>query len=752
MQKVKLNIVPKGVKKTTYLSQNDNGRVVRYELFNELIPYILDGSETITVKVVRPDGEEILESIENTFEGKAYIDVSFNDDMSAITGVGAGEIKITDGETELGSHNFDINVEIDAYNGKDVVIETASGTLAEFDTEVEDNALEYESEIPYNAEGYTGLRVINTRTAPVYDKTPYLFRKTPSGSGNSCIEKLTGLSVAFNQLIDNPNFSSSSGWSSSGCSLSVSNNEGILRKLSTETNIFSLFQSKTGLLISGHKCIVTFKAKYNDETMRGIRVREPFVSSDLTLNTTYTAYSKIGIIRENANIIEIQCLLSGLTTSTDYEVSIKDVNFIDLTQMLGSTIADYIYNLETQTAGAGVSLFKSLGFDKSYYEYNAGSLMSVKTSGRKTIGFNQFDEEMELGSYNENGAPVSSNTVLRTKNYIKVFSDTAYYIKSSMNGILFWYDAGENFIGSMPFNSVGDTKTAPSNAKLLHFRLASNYGTTYKHDICINISDPERNGQYEPYNAVTYPLDPDLELRGIPKLDANNKRYGDGDIYESNGDVTRRYGIVDLGSLSWVYTDQGFFNASLTGFKYVTEATALPPLICLPYITDTPAHVYAGTTDKTISSGTGAPNVWIRDSAYSDAATFKTAMSGVYLIYELATPTSESADPYTDPQEARVTEEFIDNRAIPIPVGHDTIYGTDIEYQDIDFDTTIYGGEIDAVNGVLSSEYNSDGSVKPTPEIIDITPTPIPVRAGDNKIFNSANGNQTIRYYNQVEE
>ena len=143
----------------------------------------------------------------------------------------------------------------------------------------------------------------------------------------------------------------------------------------------------------------------------------------------------------------------------------------------------------------------------------------------------------------------------------------------------------------------------------------------------------------------------------------------------------------------------------------------------------------------------------IRDTSYgSDAAAFKASLDGVYLIYELATPTSESADPFTDPQEARITEEFIDDRAIPIPVGQDSIYGTDIEYQDIDFDTTIYGGEIDAVNGVLSSEYNSDGSVKPTPEIIDITPTPIPVKAGDNKIFNSANGNQTIRYYNQVEE
>ena len=40
-----------------------------------------------------------------------------------------------------------------------------------------------------------------------------------------------------------------------------------------------------------------------------------------------------------------------------------------------------------------------------------------------------------------------------------------------------------------------------------------------------------------------YALDSDLILRGIPKMDANNKLYYDGDVYESNGTVTRTYGI-----------------------------------------------------------------------------------------------------------------------------------------------------------------------------------------------------------------
>lgn len=730
MQKVKLNIVPKGVKKTTYLSQNDNGRVVRYELFNELIPYILDGSETITLKVVRPDGEEILANIENTFEGEAYIDVSFNDDMSAITGVGAGEIKIKDGETELGSHNFDINVEIDAYNGKDVVIETETGTLLSFNTEVEDNALEYESEIPYNAEGYTGLRVINTRTAPVYDKTPYLFRKTPSGYGNSCIEKLNGLSVAFNQL-----YKYNSGkQTSNGVSRTIVNGLITFEGESTEIgNAFNLAWTDF-TFTNGHKVIVI-----KDFTLPS----GDFIFDQYNITSNVDICNTIVNIRNGYLIPQLK--ITGV--GHNYNGISGHLSVIDLTQMFGSTIADYIYSLETAQAGAGVAYFKNL-FGADYYPYNAGELMSVKTSARKTIGFNQWDEQWEY-----------INSRVTSKNYIPVVPNTVYYFGNIKLYDVDMFDISKNSLGNPAYTGVtgGFLFTTASNCAFIKFSVANSYGTTYKGDICINISDPERNGQYEPYNAVTYPLDPDLELRGIPKLDANNKLYGDGDIYESSGGVTRRYGIVDLGSLNWT----NFI--SMSKMVYISFPQAKTPenadikanIICSSYITISRTEV--GYSEPYTVVGIGIDpngNLFVTNpsSNWTSKEDAKTALNGVYMAFELATPTSESADPYTDPQEARITEEFIDTREIPIPVAQDTIYGTDIEYQDIDFDTTIFGGEIDAVNGVLSSEYNSDGSVKPTPEIIDITPTPIPVKAGDNKIFNTANGNQTIRYYNQVEE
>ena len=59
-------------------------------------------------------------------------------------------------------------------------------------------------------------------------------------------------------------------------------------------------------------------------------------------------------------------------------VSNLSLNVFDLTQMFGSTIADYIYSLEQATAGAGVAWFKKL-FPKDYYPYSEPTIISSQT-------------------------------------------------------------------------------------------------------------------------------------------------------------------------------------------------------------------------------------------------------------------------------------------------------------------------------------------------------------------------------------
>ena len=59
-------------------------------------------------------------------------------------------------------------------------------------------------------------------------------------------------------------------------------------------------------------------------------------------------------------------------------VSNLSLNIFDLTQMFGSTIADYIYSIEQATAGAGVEWFKKL-FPDDYYPYSEPTIISSQT-------------------------------------------------------------------------------------------------------------------------------------------------------------------------------------------------------------------------------------------------------------------------------------------------------------------------------------------------------------------------------------
>ena len=84
--------------------------------------------------------------------------------------------------------------------------------------------------------------------------------------------------------------------------------------------------------------------------------------------------------------------------------------------------------------------------------------------------------------------------------------------------------------------------------------------------------------------------------------------------------------------------------------------------------------------DKTVAVGSSG-RLYLRNDSYTTASDFKTAMSGVYLVYELATPTTETADAFQSPQAVSNwgTEEYIDERTIAIPVGHNTEYPADLK-------------------------------------------------------------------------
>ena len=171
-----------------------------------------------------------------------------------------------------------------------------------------------------------------------------------------------------------------------------------------------------------------------------------------------------------------------------------------------------------------------------------------------------------------------------------------------------------------------------------------------------------------------YPLGGD-ELRGLLKVE-NGNLVAYGDIKPSDGNGTEVFDIVDLGSLDYIYdgvmSGVNRFNALISGIK-VDNVDVTSGLVCAEFLPDG-SPVGRSGVDKTIAHYNS--RIYINDNFYNDAATFKTAMSGKYLIYEKATPTAKSYTPFTNPMISGSTEEFTDSRSLKMFVGHDSLYYT----------------------------------------------------------------------------
>lgn len=283
-------------------------------------------------------------------------------------------------------------------------------------------------------------------------------------------------------------------------------------------------------------------------------------------------------------------------------------------------------------------------FPLDYYDYNAGEVIPFAGQNLVTTGFNQWDEEWEIGSIDyTTGKPTPDNRYIRSKNFVPVLENTTYYVGNNLpSDGLCCYDANKNFIGkSLHLNYLC---TLLPKTSFVKFRTTANYGNTYKSDICINISNEDRNGIYEPYEKHTLPLDPSQwrdkqgnlvfpygGMHGVGTAYDYAKVDADGYIRKA----VRAYERVDLGSLGW-NIDNSY------GFVRFISSDALPSAdvwnncICGKYSLPS-SSLGNNQADKTVKLY-NTNYVCVRDSSYETTSTFKAAMQGVPLIYNLAEP------------------------------------------------------------------------------------------------------------------
>ena len=610
-----------------------------------------------------------------------------------------------------------------------------------------------DNELPSASATYTAISNGNVKSAiqlteTVENNATFTYREIPYhniGDGYS-IDSIKGKTLAWNQYAEPL---SSNNYKLSNSTVSFSNGVASCTASASYGGFSNLF---TFNWIGGHKYYVSVDIKTTITNGGNLQLSSGGAKYAiyLTSSSSNVWTKRIGIIT-NANNDSGIYFWDTRSSNWD-EFQVRNFIIFDLTLMFGS-------GNEPST----VAEFEAL-YPLPCYAYNAGELISNKTTAIETVGLNQFDDTtLEIGKYLSGNGQITTEFATRraSENYYPCFPNKAYYIKGASDagysGNISWYDANKNWI-SNSFGNANTAVTSPTNAAFFRVCTTSSTG-----QICINLSDASRNGTYEPYwksdihlgldaikvkspniwngNYVSgktinasngneandtscghtdyIPILPNTKyyfrkcgvnssVIGIGYYDANKNfvsgsvvsetgganftrttPYGAyymrvsfsltyleevcinvsqtgidgnyfpygiltfnglksaGSVYDEikDGKYIKRVGVVDMGTLDWNYrassgSQANILYASVSGMSTygANDSGRAAGMMCAKYANG-PSTYYgidANMPEQTLHRYNGSVNV--KDSNYSSASSFKTAMSDVMLYYELATP------------------------------------------------------------------------------------------------------------------
>ena len=301
--------------------------------------------------------------------------------------------------------------------------------------------------------------------------------------------------------------------------------------------------------------------------------------------------------------------VSGLASRNESRIAelAKDTDdkFDDVNESLGT--------LEFGEVAGGKNLanindFKALTTNPSRYGYE---WLSMK-GGTYTFNITNGKNILYIG-YKHNGEFVNPNSVV---NNSKVQTITI----SDGDDIVIWYENGvtENTVTKLQLE-VGSVAT-----------------------------------EYEPYipsvkmlaeeNAQQNTEAMDLKMLGwnVPK-ECPVQNYVDG-----NGVFHQRVCRVDLGTLDWSYSSEykRFSTIGITDYKKKDSGsnTWVADAFLKDYSTTSGNNTASDSYNKSIGFNGTSNMFFVKNTSYTDATTFKNAMQGKYLYYELETPITMTID------------------------------------------------------------------------------------------------------------
>lgn len=456
------------------------------------------------------------------------------------------------------------------------------------------------------------------------------FRRSGGGAitdGVARVQSIKGNSVVWNQLYP-------TGWSSTREGITSTSVNGKISAVGTTTTTYFRFEPFSEN-IANH--IYLFMISGASSTLEGKRFgllnRGGEYFGVVTQGSAYLFYLNNNVsAQRNVGIKDLQ---EGITLNENLVV-----NQYDLTKMFGSgneptTIEEF---------------YKRIPMGVDLNAHNEGEVINMKATGIKSVGRNAWDGTLEQGKLS-NGEPSASTTHARSVGYISALPNSAYFFYSkdvNTAKVYFYvsfYDSEKKFISEQKdiYNKAIST---PSNASYMRFYVWKSDNVVIPLDysnICINLSDTSINGKYYPY------------IKKVEDLSIIRKYFPQGmksagtthDAIRYNKATNRwekvvRIGEVDFGDLEWLsYKPEGTFNVFYSG------ANPFPAsfnndgknILCKKYSAVSKGAVdFANHEYKLFAQTNAYPRLYIRDDDYTDTASFKAAMKGVMLYYELAEP------------------------------------------------------------------------------------------------------------------
>ena len=488
-----------------------------------------------------------------------------------------------------------------------------------------------------------------------------VYGEVPTGKAKNAIaSKLRGVTVAWNQLLQN----NATKLNTNGVSFTA-NGDGTISVTGTPSaRAYSYSDNPPRIPMQAGHVIFLFVELLSGTIPTGVEFGWSAYNGE-----TYLAgrglTDRYQLVKMPANTTDLVALLTDITASAVASLAGGSVNFkiasraYDLTQALGSQVADYLYSIEQATTGAGVALFKALvsAQDESH---ETGRLVSTVYEAVNSEGKNQIKSATSTGTTSLY-QPLINAVVNRwepSTQYVLSFVASAsckVYVPLTIAGTAQYFNvsAGYNALGFSTKDNVDDIN---QDTPLVILRLNSSISTG------INFSEVQlEKGStataYSPFFTDSLLLPTSVTLRGILKVD-NNNLVVDGDEYDpETGDIERRYNTKELissnvSAVSETYTNVVYFRISkMDDYKYQYKYVQDPYLLFSNGLSsggtgvlDSASNIGKYRTDADMN------RIWIGFAVGTTLEQAQAFMNGVNYQYELASPTSDTPlDPVLDP-------------------------------------------------------------------------------------------------------